>query len=61
MLNAVYRGNINAYYVKAHMQYTANLTTVCYEMDKTNISMFEIIEPGGSALGQYIVIVVLNP
>ena len=26
---------------------------ICYEMDKTSISMFEIPEPGGSALGQY--------
>ena len=25
----------------------------CYEMDKTSISMFEILEPGGSALGKY--------
>ena len=33
----------------------------CYEMDKTNISMFEILEPGGSALGQYITIGVLIP
>ena len=24
----------------------------CYEMDKTNISMFEILEPEGSALGK---------
>ena len=26
---------------------------VCYEMGKTSISMFEILEPGGSALGKY--------
>ena len=26
---------------------------LCYEMDKTSISMFEILEPGGSALGKY--------
>ena len=26
---------------------------ICYEMDKTSISMFEILEPGGSAFGQY--------
>ena len=26
---------------------------VCYEMDKTSIFMFEILEPGGSALGKY--------
>ena len=25
----------------------------CYEMDKTSIFMFEILEPGGSALGKY--------
>ena len=25
---------------------------VCYEMDKTSIFMFEILEPGGSALGK---------
>ena len=25
----------------------------CYEVDKTSISMFEILEPGGSALGKY--------
>ena len=25
----------------------------CYEMDKTSISMFEILEPRGSALGKY--------
>ena len=24
----------------------------CYEMDKTSIFMFEIFEPGGSALGK---------
>ena len=27
--------------------------TSSYEMDKTSISMFEILEPGGSALGKY--------
>ena len=27
--------------------------TTCYEMDKTSIFMFEILEPGGSALGKY--------
>ena len=26
--------------------------SVCYEMGKTSISMFEILEPGGSALGK---------
>ena len=26
---------------------------LCYEMDKTSIFMFEILEPGGSALGKY--------
>ena len=26
---------------------------LCYEMDETSISMFEILEPGGSALGKY--------
>ena len=31
----------------------AVITTICYEMDKTGISMFEILEPGGSALGKY--------
>ena len=25
----------------------------CYEMDKTSIFMFEILEPVGSALGKY--------
>ena len=25
----------------------------CYEMDKTSISMFEILEPEGSAVGKY--------
>ena len=25
----------------------------CYEMDKTSISMFEILEPRGSSLGKY--------
>ena len=25
----------------------------CYEKDKTGIFMFEILEPGGSALGKY--------
>ena len=28
-------------------------TKLCYEMDKTSIFMFEILEPGGSALGKY--------
>ena len=28
-------------------------TWYCYEMDKTSIFMFEILEPGGSALGKY--------
>ena len=27
--------------------------SLCYEMDKTSIFMFEILEPGGSALGKY--------
>ena len=26
---------------------------MCYEMDKTSIFMFEILEPRGSALGKY--------
>ena len=34
---------------------TANHCYNCYEMDKTSICMFEILEPGGggSALGKY--------
>ena len=28
-------------------------TNGCYEMDKTSISMFEILKPGGSAWGKY--------
>ena len=30
-----------------------NVLEHCYEMDKTSIFMFEILEPGGSALGKY--------
>ena len=30
-----------------------NKRVVCYEMDKTSIFMFEILEPEGSALGKY--------
>ena len=29
------------------------ISIMCYEMDKTSIFMFEILEPGGSALGKY--------
>ena len=33
----------DAYPCKPHFYYKGG---VCYEMDKTNISMFEILEPG---------------
>ena len=35
------------------LQFFKTYTCICYEMDKTSISMFEILEPGGSALGKY--------
>ena len=39
--------------MSAVIAYLINPHKVCYEMDKTSIFMFEILEPGGSALGKY--------
>ena len=51
---------MNTHFLSTQNVWTVNIVDTqqsalgpCYEMDKTSISMFEILEPGGSALGKY--------
>ena len=54
LLNKLYlKGNQFVNKLKCMLNKNKDNQAFCYEMDKTSISMFEILEPGGSALGKY--------